>query len=320
MTSPVASTPRRTGRATLVINPISGHGAHGRRLAEHVELARTTLARCGVAVDTHVTGASGDAHRFAKEAAAQGAGLVIAWGGDGTINEIGTALLGTGVPLGIVPAGSGNGLARDLGLPADPARALTIAAGQVERQIDAGVCNDEVFFNIGGIGLDARVAERFAERGAQRRGFSAYLRISASELWRHRPREYTITFDGQRLVRSALMITLANSRQFGNGAQIAPRAELDDGELDLVVVADQSLARVAVRIPALFRGTLTEGPGVDMQRLRTAEISSDGPLGFHVDGEPRVAEHGIRVTIRPRVLTIRVAAGSWRSNGATPRG
>jgi len=297
-------------RATVIINPISGHGADGRQLAAHLELARATLTRAGLAVETYVTTGPGDAHQRAAAAAAQGDGLVIAWGGDGTINEIGTALAGSRVALGIVPAGSGNGLARDLGLPLEPARALAVAAGTGERRIDAGALNDQLFFNIGGIGLDARVAERFAERGAQRRGFGAYLRISAGELWRYRPRQYTIAVGGERLVRSALMITLANSRQFGNGAQIAPRARLDDGALELVVVGDQSLLRVAARIPALFRGTLTEAPGLDMRRIREAEISSPGGLGFHVDGEPRQADGSIRVTTHPGVLTVRAAVAA----------
>lgn len=306
MTATFAPAPHRSGRATLIINPISGHGADGRQLAAHLALATSTLARAGVEVQTHVTTGPGDAHQRAAAAVVEGADLVIAWGGDGTINEIGTALAGSRVALGIVPAGSGNGLARDLGLPADPARALAVAAGGSERRIDAGALNDQLFFNIGGIGLDARVAERFAARGAQRRGFGAYLRISAGELWRYQPREYTITVDGERLVRSALMITLANSRQFGNGAQIAPRARLDDGALELVVVGNQSLLRVAARIPALFRGTLTAAPGLDMRRLQTAEISSSGAFGFHVDGEPREASDAVRVTTHPGVLTVRV--------------
>ena len=295
-------------RAVLIINPISGHGAHGRRLAEHIVLASEALAQSGVDVDVEVTRGPGDGRRLAAEAVTRGAALVIAWGGDGTINEIGSALVSTNVPLGIVPAGSGNGLARDLGLPADPTQALTIAASGRDRYIDAGAFNDELFFNVAGIGLDARIAERFADRGADRRGFGAYLRISARELWRYQPREYTIVFDDQRIVRTALMITVANSRQFGNGAQIAPRARLDDGELDLVVVGGQSLVRVATRIPALFRGTLADGPGIVMRRMRTAEISLPGTLSFHVDGEPRVTRDRVRVTTHSRILRVRVPA------------
>jgi diacylglycerol kinase (ATP) len=306
MTSASAGTSPRPSRATLIINPISGHGSHGRRLAEHIVLASETLARSGVDVDVEVTRGPGDGRRLAAEAIVRGTDLVIAWGGDGTINEIGSALVSSNVPLGIVPAGSGNGLARDLGLPADPVRALTVAAGGSERRIDAGAFNDDLFFNVAGIGLDACIAERFAARGADRRGFGAYLRISARELWRYRPREYTIGFDEQRIVRTALMVTVANSRQFGNGAQIAPRARLDDSELDLVVVEGQSLARIATRIPALFRGTLADGPGIVMRRMRMAEISVSGALPYHVDGEPRLARDRVRVTTHSRVLRVRV--------------
>lgn len=299
-------------RAALILNPISGQGTPGRVLRDRLVLARTTLARHDVTVDAHVTAGSGDGHRLAAQAVREGAALVIAWGGDGTINEVGSALVSTNIPLGIVPAGSGNGLARDLGLPLDAEQALTVAAGAVDRDIDAGALNGELFFNVGGIGLDARVAERFAACAPEQRGFRAYARISAGELWRYRPRDYTITVAGQHLVRSALMITIANSRQFGNGALIAPRARLDDGELDLVVVQAQSLARVALHIPALFRGTLQHGRGIDMQRIRSAAIAAPGPIAFHVDGEPRVAEGEVAVTIHGRVLRVRVAdpAGS----------
>lgn len=317
MTPTFAQTLRRTGptsagvapqagRAALIINPIAGHGTHGRRLAEHISLARETLARAGIEVDIEATGGPGDAHRLAAEAVQRGVGLVIAWGGDGTINEVGSALLSTNVPLGIVPAGSGNGLARDLGLPLDPVQALIVAAGPVERRIDAGAFNDHVFFNVAGVGLDARIAELFATRGADRRGFNAYFRITARELWHYRAREYALTIDAEQFMRPALMITVANSRQFGSGAQIAPRAHLDDGELDLVIVERQSLARVALRIPALFRGTLAEGPGLMMRRVRTGEISAEGGLSFHVDGEPRRTNGSVHITTRPAALTVRV--------------
>lgn len=304
--STVASAPR-TGRAALIINPISGHGAHGRRLAEHIVLARTTLANVGVDVDIEATGGPGDARRLARAAVERDASLVIAWGGDGTINEIGSAIASTNVPLGIVPAGSGNGLARDLGLPADPVRALIVAATGRERCIDAGAFDGELFFNVAGIGLDARIAERFATRGADRRGFGAYLRISARELTRYRPCEYTVRFDDRTIVRRALMISIANSRQFGNGAQIAPQARLDDGQLDLVIVEQQPLIRVAARIPALFRGTLRDGRGIVMHQLREVEVATPGTFAFHLDGEPRTAHDRVRVTTHAAVLRVRVA-------------
>lgn len=290
-------------RAVVIINPIAGAGRAG-QLEACADLARHALGPHGFEADVRVTTAPEDAQRFAAEAVTSGTALVVAWGGDGTVNGAGVALARSDVPLGIVPAGSGNGLARDLGLPFEPRAALEVAADRHTRAIDAGEVDGSLFFNVAGVGLDARIAERLAAPGA-RRGLSGYILATLAELPGHRARTYTITCDGgEAFVERALFIALANSRQYGNGAQIAPAARLDDGALELVVVRDQSGVRIATQLPAFFRGTLRNGPGLRMQAMTAGKIAADGDLVFHVDGEPRRGTTAVLVRTHPKALNV----------------
>ena len=151
-----------------------------------------------------VTTGPGHGSAAARTACATGVALVVAWGGDGTMNEVARVLAFGDVPLALVPAGSGNGLARDLGVPRDPAAALAAATAGRPWRIDAGEVNGELFFNVAGLGLDARIAHAFAaNRG--RRGFLRYLQIGMRELARYAPREYEIAWDGGHRTAPALV-------------------------------------------------------------------------------------------------------------------
>lgn len=292
--------------ATVVINPIAGPG-RARTLDACAALARDTLGRGGFEVDVCITTAPEDAQRFATVAVSAGHELVVAWGGDGTVNGVGAALAGTRVAMAIIPGGSGNGLARDLGVPLEAAAALAVAASGGTRAIDAGDLNGSLFFNVAGIGLDASIARRLAAPGA-RRGLLGYVVATLSELPGYVARNYTITVPdgGPPIVSAALFIAMANSRQYGNGAQIAPHARLDDGELDLVVVKPQSILSLALRIPAFFNGSLQADDGLLMRTAAEVDISSDHPIGYHVDGEPRNGSTTVALGTRHRVLLVRV--------------
>lgn len=301
-------------RALVIVNPIAGAGRI-KTLAHCAALARSTLGAHGYSADVRVTEAPSDAHRFAREALASKADLVVAWGGDGTINGAGSALAGTSTPLGIVRGGSGNGLARDLGLPRDPARALEVAATGHPRAIDAGELHGSLFFNVAGIGLDARIAARLARPGA-RRGLTGYVMATVQELRGYVPETYAIrladhasqvhTKDGQTIESRALFLALANSRQYGNGARIAPKAELDDGAIDLVVVEARSGWGLVSHLPAFFRGTLEDGSDLLMRRASVLSISTDKPILFHVDGEPRCGPETLAFRMHPKALLVRV--------------
>ena len=288
-------------RALVVINPVSGRGRHAVR--ERVTLARGTLERHGFETEIAVTAARGDARRMAADARARGVDRVVAWGGDGTVNEVGSALAFSKVALGIVPGGSGNGLARDLGVPLDVASAVELAAAGQVRVIDAGQVDEALFFNVAGVGLDAAIAARLARPGA-RRGLRGYVYATFAELPYYEARPYLIQTASGIVERRAWFIAVANSRQYGSGAHIAPAARLDDGRLDLVVVEPQSLWRLLGQLPAFFRGTLRAGPGVHMSQVEQAVISSTGPIRYHVDGEPGVGGPSVRVTTRPGSLRV----------------
>jgi diacylglycerol kinase (ATP) len=300
-------------RAVVVINPLSGHGRHEHQIQAHAALARDFLATHDIDATVRPTTAAGDARAFAREAAASRCDLVIAWGGDGTVNEAASGLVHSGVPLAIVPAGSGNGLAWDLGIPFDPRAALAVAATGKTLRIDAGQVDDCLFFNIAGIGVDAVIATRFAERGLRRRGPVAYAQLSMIELARYRAQAYTLTIDGEAAEHRALLVAVANGRQYGNRVLIAPGARLDDGLLEVVIVEQLSMLAIAWRLPSLFRGTLRAGRGVTMRAAKTLRVRTAGPIPFHVDGEPRIGHDELVVQTHPGALLVRAPTAAFSS-------
>jgi YegS/Rv2252/BmrU family lipid kinase len=304
-------------RASVVVNPLAG----GRRGAGFDPGATRTLvsrlaADAGLTADVRISDRAGGVRLCVEAAVQAGADLVVAWGGDGTVNEAASVLAGSGVALGIVPAGSGNGLARELRIPRAPARALQIAfAGRVA-PIDAGLVGDRLFVNVAGFGFDARIARRFNASGAAR-GFLRYVRWTVAEAFAYEPRHYAVTWDDGRFDGTALFIVFANSRQFGNGARIAPEARLDDGRLELVVVRPTSPVRDLWRARRLFTGTLSRDPGVVRASLAAAAVGSGEGLEGHVDGESLDEAAGVQVRVWPGAL--RVCGGpSSQSENPSP--
>lgn len=295
-------------RAVVIVNPLSGRGRYEKEIRTHAALAADVLGRHDYRAEVRTTTAQGDARRFAQDAADNAVDLVVVWGGDGTINEAASALVHRGVPLGIVAAGSGNGLASDLGLPFAPIPALTVAATGRDYAIDAGQVHDSLFFNIAGIGVDALIAARFADRGLRKRGPIGYLKIGLAELSRPLAQRYEITIDDERQEYHAMLVALANGRQYGNRVLIAPGARLDDGLLEVVIVEQLSVFKIACRLPSLFRGRLKAGAGVTMRAARELTVTAEAPIPFHVDGEPRVGPATLSVKTLEHALTVRVPA------------
>lgn len=300
-------------RALVVINPIAGPG-RSRTIGACADLARSVLSAHDYEPDVRITTGPHDANTFAREAVAANYDLVIAWGGDGTVNGAAAAVAATDVPLAIIPGGSGNGLARDLSIPLKPADAFAIAAVGATRAIDAGDLHGSLFFNVAGIGFDARIASRLAMPGA-RRGLLGYILATLGELRVYEPGSYSIhdafDVDGRShmadiLDHPALFIALANSRQYGNGAQIAPSALLDDGMMEIVIVEPQSGFSIMRQVPAFFKGTLRDGPGLLMRSAASMQVSSAHPIAFHVDGEPRTGPNSITLRTRRGILRVKV--------------
>lgn len=292
---------------TVIINPLSGSRGRGELGVRRAALAKRLLNRHQLDNSrVFVTEYPGHAIVLAREAVAAGSSLVCAWGGDGTLNEVATALVHSNVPLGVIPAGSGNGFARELGIPLDPQKALEVALHGGDRVIDAGELGDRLFFNIAGIGLDAHVAALFNTCMPHRRGFWRYVLLGGRELMTYRPARYRLDLDDERLEREAFMVVLANLRQYGNGACIAPQAVPDDGRLDLVVVEARSTMRAFLLTPRLFARNLHRARGILTRCVTSTTISSATPLLCHVDGETFDAGTEITATVRPQALRVRV--------------
>lgn len=287
----------------VIINPISG-GARPGTARARARLAIDVVERHGDRPEVFVTERAGHARELAQAAMARGMRLVMAWGGDGTINEVASALAFGEVPLGIIPAGSGNGLATALGISRRPERAIAGALRSESRRIDVGELDGRLFVNIAGIGIDAYVATQFNAADNPRRGFAGYARLAGRALRTYLPRVYRITTEAGRVEARALLVTVANAPQWGNGAQIAPGARVDDGLVDLVVIEERSRFRTVCQLPRLFNGTVSRMQGCTISRVRQATIECDEPMTFHVDGEPVQGGTTLRARVHPGALRV----------------
>lgn len=289
-----------------IVNPLSGAGATPGVAAQRAALLTARFAGAGVSGAVHLTERPGHAGELARSAVASGARIVVAWGGDGTINEVGSALAGTSAVLAIVPAGSGNGFASEIGVSAVPDKAIDVALHGRDRPIDAGEIEGRLFFNIAGIGFDAVVAQQFNLQALGRRGMGPYVRIGLRETFRYRAVRYRIVLDHEEMVTDALLIAFANGREYGNRIRLAPHARMDDGRLEAMVVEDRRpLARLwSGRHLAL--GTADKAPRVIARSIQSARVEADGELLYHRDGEVGRAQGSITVRIREKALTVRV--------------
>jgi len=278
-----------------IVNPLSGAGADPDVAAERVALLTERFAAEGVDAIVHLTERRHHATDLARTAIASGASIVIAWGVDGS-----------GRAMGVIPAGSGNGFARELGLPAEPHAAIDVILRGRDMLIDVGELDGRSFFNIAGIGVDAVIAEQFNTRAMGRRGMGPYVIIGLREAFRYRAARYRIVLDGEEVHSSALLIAFANGREYGNGIRLAPHARMDDGKLEAVVVEDRSpLARLWGG-RHLVRGTTHLAAKITLRSIERAEVHSDAPIRYHLDGETGQADRHVRVCIHPKRLRMRV--------------
>jgi YegS/Rv2252/BmrU family lipid kinase len=295
-----------TERVAVIVNPISGTGGRPELAKRRIANAEAALAARRLDGRVFVTEQSGHGSVLVREAMAGGASLVVAWGGDGTINEVASELAFRDVSFAIIPSGSGNGLARELKIPLNAEQAFAVALDGVDRVIDAGEIEGRLFFNVAGVGLDAQVAHEFAVTGLERRGFGRYIEIASRKLFSFRAGEYEIVADGVTWRTKALVVALANGRQYGNGAVIAPDARIDDGRLEVIVVGERSALKAMTQMPMLFNGRIAQVPGITMTPAQDVTISSATAMIYHADGEPCVGGTSVRVRIRPQALRIRV--------------
>jgi YegS/Rv2252/BmrU family lipid kinase len=285
-----------------ILNPRAGVAA--RRARKAIEEHRDRWGD----LEVRTTESPGHAQLLAQEAVQAGATTVLAVGGDGTVNEVAWGLLGTTVTLGLVPVGSGNGLARTLGIPLRPDRALASLEAAVARGMDVGLVNGRPFLNVAGAGFDAEVGAAFHRNGARggRRGVLTYVRLGFSKLT-YQAEEWLLSMGEERFEGRALLVAFVNGRQYGGGAFIAPRARLDDGLLDIVVIEDAPRAEILLNAPRVFLGSIE---GFRRYRHRTASsavlTSRGGAFEHHRDGEPEPSSERLEVAVQPRALRVLV--------------
>jgi diacylglycerol kinase (ATP) len=292
-------------RVVAIINPISGAGMDPSAATRRATLIRDELTKRDLKPSIEITRRGGHARELALAAVQDRADLLIVWGGDGTLNEVGTAAAGSDTAIGIIPAGSGNGFAAALGIPRDPVRALAKALGPRVRAIDVGVLGERRFLNVAGIGIDARIAALFNQRARGSRGKWPYISIGVTQGCRYKSLEYTVQLDADPVRYRALLIAFANGREYGMGARLAPRAQLDDGLLDAFIVEDRPVVSRFWHARHLARGTVDRAPRVVTAKVRTAVVESSEPIEYHVDGEPGTAMGRLEIGVLPGALKVR---------------
>jgi diacylglycerol kinase family enzyme len=296
-------------RVAVIINPISG----GRRRAAAIDrrqFANAWLAARSITGQVELTTHHGHAIELARTCVHDGCHRVVAWGGDGTANEVAGPLIGTNVVFGLVPAGSGDGLARGLGLPSDPAAALDLAVGDSVLPLDVGWLGDRHFLNVAGFGFDAAVAQAFQDGAG--RGFAGYLLAGMSCLWSYRNATYELDLDGDVSRDERFLVAFSNGSQYGNDFVLAADGNPFDGWLDAVVIGRGSILQQIWRGRSFLLKKVLRAKGVLRRRVRRAIVSGTD-LRAHVDGEPfRPASP---VSIRVEAAAIRLAAAPRRPGG-----
>jgi YegS/Rv2252/BmrU family lipid kinase len=246
---------------------------------------------------------AGHAINLSKDAVADNVDVIVAVGGDGTVNEVASQMINTSSTLGIVPLGSGNGLARHLGIWLNIEKSIELINRHNTSIIDTAIVNNKPFVSIAGVGFDAFVAERFAK--GPRRGFLGYFQIIANEYLQYVPQEYKITFeDGQIITEKALFIAFANSNQFGYNTTIAPNATLKDGLLDVCIVKKPKIFRIPMIASLLLLRRVDISPLVKIVKAKSLVLSCEQDTIVNIDGEAINFGKELNIKIIPLSLKI----------------
>lgn len=282
---------------TLLVNP---HSAGGKTLKL---LPRVEAALDARRIVFRVQKTRGLEHGVAQALRAVEAGEVpVVMSGDGLVGAIGGALAGAETPLGIIPGGRGNDLARVLGIPDDSEGAIEVIATGNSRQIDVGEANGKRFLGIASIGFDSE-ANQIANETRFLRGSMVYAYALMRTLIRWKPARFTLRVDDERFRFSGCSVSVANNRAFGGGMFIAPDAELDDGEFDIVVVGEMGKLRMVSSTPKLFKGTHVEMEEVQVFRAKHLELTASRAFPVYADGE-HLTELPVSLRLLPRALNI----------------
>ena len=286
----------------FIVNPISGTKAKNRV----AKLIRELLDLQQFAPTVVVTEYAGHATQLAQQFAMEDYYAVVAVGGDGTINEVASGLIGTNTALGIVPNGSGNGFARHLDISTRMNRAIEMLNNSEVINVDYGLVNDQPFFSTCGVGFDAVVAQDFSD---STRGFKGYLQSIFKDFFQYKADTYQLKGEGIDITTSAFLVNFANAGQWGYDAYIAPKASVQDGWLDVAIVSEFPITAAAGLALSLFTKNIDEK--LHMNTIRTKELTltraSEGAM--HIDGTPmvmpaelhvKIVEEGLKVLVKKR--------------------
>lgn len=284
----------------FLINPISG----GVKKSGIEKLIAAYLDTNKFDYEIHWTKYSGHGYKLARQASESGVKIVCAVGGDGSVHNIASALVGSNTIMAIIPIGSGNGLARHLQIPVIIKDAIVALNQMKVRRIDVGQINRKYFFNVAGFGFDGHISALFAK--TKKRGFSNYARLVLREFFKAKELDYALKFDNNtELQGKALMLSVANGSEFGNGFSVSPISELHDGKLELVITKKPNF----LAMPSLFMKALKRKIHTSSY-VKTYKFSSlvlQVEDEFHADGEPIKVRKPIHIEVKPKAL--RVIAG-----------
>ena len=282
----------------LISNPLSGSSAQRRNDAERF-LRR--FKEMGHEVSLCYTERAGHATEIARESIGR-YDVICAVGGDGTVNEVGQSLRGTEQTMGIIPRGSGNGLARELEIPLSPEDAIECLLQDRRATIDTCVANGDPFFCTCGMGFDGSVSTEFAKSTS--RGPMTYVKDSVQTFFNHTPELYTLTVDGEQSRHRAFLIAAANASQYGNNAFIAPGASITDRMLDVTVIREFPALEAAQVAIQLFSKGLGKNPYTRLYRGHKILIEAKAPTPYHLDGDPKPPTDRLEIEVSPRELHI----------------
>ena len=284
----------------FIINPKSGKNNKAGELEQ-------TIKTQFYDADIVFTKEAGHAKKLAADAVKQGYAQVIVAGGDGTINEAASSLVGTKTALGIIALGSGNGLAREIGCPLDNLQKACNNIYMAKPVLcDAGKANGEYFFNVAGVGLEATIAHAFAR--VKTRGMLPYFKIGFSQVLKYKAPQAEVWADDKSLIfLNPITLVFANGRQYGSNFKIAPKASLTDGKLDMVYVEQQPLWKLALGLPNFFKTNFSSVKLTRTRQLKKATITCQGKFVYHLDGEPKEATDKLEIEIAPKAIYLLIS-------------
>ncbi|HEY8402443.1 MAG TPA: diacylglycerol kinase family protein [Cytophagaceae bacterium] len=284
----------------FIINPISG----GKKKEHLPELIKQYLDPKKFIPEIRFTERGGHATVLAREALTNGYSFIVAAGGDGTINETARELINTHAVLGIIPFGSGNGLARHMRIPLNTIKAIQLINQMNVVSIDTGYINNHYFFCTAGVGFDAHIGHAFANAGT--RGFKTYFKISVKEFFNYKPHRYRLTCNGEEREENAFLITFANTSQYGNNALIAPLADVQDELLDVCILSKFPSVYALDLGRRLFSGTMNKSRYMRVVKTKEITVVRDQAGPVHVDGEPIEMGEKLHVAVVPSSLKVLV--------------